>query len=122
MPARTTTERGWRLAGLLVLFVIAWFWMPLGTRDAAGVSSVIPALHPSTLSQPGRQVAHPSAQPHHAARRPAPLRHRVLPVLGALALLAGAALGAVVVVRVLDDVRTGLGPTRLRNRGPPSVL
>jgi hypothetical protein len=117
---RSTTERGWRLAGLLVLFVIACFWMPLGARDAAGVSSVIPALGPSTLSRPGRPVAHPNAQPH-SARPPAPVRARSLFLAGAAALLV-AAVGAIVVLRVGDDVRSGLGPDTLRARGPPAVL
>jgi hypothetical protein len=117
---RSTTERGWRLAGLLVLFVVACFWMPLGARDAAGVSSVIPALHPSALSRPGRPIAHTIAQPE-IARPPAPVRARSL-LLAVVAALVVAALIAVVVLCVGDDIRSGLGPDTSRARGPPAVL
>jgi hypothetical protein len=30
----------------IVLLVAALFWLPFGTRDAGGVSNVLPALHP----------------------------------------------------------------------------
>lgn len=117
---RSTTERGWRLAGLLVLFVVACFWMPLGARDAAGVSSVIPALHPSALTRPVRPIAQTSARPE-VARPPAPVRARSL-LFALVAAFVLAALGAVVVVRIDDDLRSGLGPDTFRARGPPAVL
>jgi hypothetical protein len=118
VPERSRCERGWRLAGLLVLFVIACFWMPLGARDAAGVSSVIPALGPSTLAQPGGLVTHATAQHH--TQRPAPLRSRALVALLAVGLLALAA-HAVVVAAAADDVPTGSLVGAHRSRGPPSV-
>ena len=120
MQQRSTTERGWRLAGLLVLFVVACFWLPLGARDAAGVSSVIPALHPSALAHPERPLAQPNAHPQ-SARPSAPVRARALFLAGVVTLVV-AALGAVLVLSVGDDVRSGLGPDAVRARGPPAVL
>jgi hypothetical protein len=117
---RSTAERGWRLAGLLVLFVIACFWMPLGARDAGGVSSVIPALRPSTLAQPHRPAVHANAQAE-SAHRPVPPRSRVL-LLAVVAGLLLAALGAVVVGAPGDDAPSGLVPRTFRSRGPPVVL
>ena len=120
MPQRSTTERGWRLAGLLVLFVIACFWMPLGARDAGGVSSVIPALHASTLAQPHRANVHTNTQAE-SARRPVSPRNRLLLLAVVVGLLV-AALGAVVVASTGDDDPPGLVPRTLRSRGPPVVL
>lgn len=45
---RTATGRRRRVevAVHIVLLVAAVFWLPFGTRDAGGVSNVLPALHP----------------------------------------------------------------------------
>ena len=44
-PARR--DRGGFLAGQLLILLFALLWLPLGTRDAAGVSSILPALRPA---------------------------------------------------------------------------
>lgn len=47
-PPRRRRERGWMLAGQILLAVAAAFSLPLGARDGGGVSSILPPLR-STL-------------------------------------------------------------------------
>lgn len=43
-PPRRRRERGWMLAGQILLAVAAAFSLPLGARDGGGVSSILPPL------------------------------------------------------------------------------
>lgn len=120
MQERSTAERGWRLAGLLLLGVIAFFWMPLGVRDASGVSSVIPALRPASSSRPDRPTR-PAASRPNTARAVVTAGSRSLAATpAALAGLTLAVAGVVVAARACAPRPPRLGS--LRSRGPPAVL
>ncbi len=122
MPQRSTAERGWRLAALLLLGVVAFFWMPLGVRDASGVSSVIPALRPSTQSRPDRPDRPAAARPRTDVRAAlAAARRAITAVVAVVGLapvlvLVGLALAAAAAALPRPP---GLG--RLRSRAPPAV-
>ena len=127
LPAgRSRRDSGWRLVGLLGLLLVTLVWMPLGARDAAGVSSVLPALRPVILSQPGGGAvagaiagARPAAHP----ARPSARGH-VTPVVLAGLLIALAL--AVVAVRRRSCPDRWPPPSApalaLGSRAPPSLV
>jgi hypothetical protein len=118
---RSRAERGWRLAALLLLGLVAFFWMPLGVRDAGGVSSVIPALRPVAQSRPDRPDRPAAVRPH-TGHRAVPAVARTLVAVAALpALLAAFALIGLLAVSLLPAPRPP-SRGRIRARGPPAVL
>lgn len=121
MPERTRRESAWRRAGLAVLVVVAFSWLPLGARDAGGVSAVLAALGPSTPADGPAPTADVAARPLAHVRAPSTVRGRLLlaPVTAVLV----AAVLLVVVARTDDATR----PRRLvagpaRSRAPPVVV
>ena len=94
---------------MLVTFV----WMPLGARDAAGVSSVLPALRPVALAQPAGAVARPGRQRRRRGAVPRP----TAPCPVAAAILAASA--AVLVAAVVGG--RGSPPDPGRRAPPPSL-
>jgi len=120
-PARSRADTGWRLAGLVLLFVITLFWMPLGARDAGGVSSVLPSLRSVSLAQPAGLVSQATDLARaQVGRPPAPVRGRF-----ALALPWLVSLAVAVLVVVVPDRRDRVERSRLRHvvrsRAPPLV-
>jgi hypothetical protein len=62
-PPRRRRERGWMLAGQILLAVAAAFSLPLGARDGGGVSSILPPLR-STLPGTETITSNRSDRPH----------------------------------------------------------
>ncbi len=123
-PGRSRADTGWRLAGLLGLMLVTFVWMPLGARDAAGVSSVLPALRPVALAQPaGAVVTAATSAPTGAVPQAPRPRAPVVATLAASAAAVLVAAAAVVVGRrpTLADVPRLPALATLADRAPPLV-
>ncbi|WCO68631.1 hypothetical protein PO878_07800 [Iamia majanohamensis] len=121
---RSRADRGWRLAGLLGLMLVTFVCLPLGARDAAGVSSVLPALRPVALAQPaGSLASRPAdAASHEAPRAPRSPRPVAPSVVVALAGVALAVLAVVARRRAADDdVPRVPAASASASRAPPAV-
>jgi hypothetical protein len=116
----------------VLLLVAAVFWLPFGTRDAGGVSNVLPALHPlPPVPAPAAEAraAVPSDLDRRLVARPEVARRRPGFVASAPATVLAAAVGAVLATAVLSSRRrrssSGLAlgwHPHAPSRAPPVVV
>ncbi len=114
-PAPAGRSRRVELALHLVLLAAAVCWLPFGTRDAGGVSNVLPALHPlPPVPAPATEAASTVAT---ELGRPLVIRLAVARPRPALAVAPLGVLSAVVAVTVAVAL-----PTRRRRSSPGLAL
>lgn len=121
-PTRSRADTGWRRAVLLGLMLVTFVWMPLGARDAAGVSSVLPALRAVALAQPaGTSHIRAATAADEAPRVPEPAPAPSATVVAALLVVAVAALVAARRRPSAADTPRPVALTALGSRAPPVV-